>query len=154
MIIFTNSGGKAPAPKTAQLPKDRDAPKNTSVQHPLDELQVIYEADAMWLESRRNFNKRTIITKITIALIRPHWKQIAIVKPAERKECYQLAITHAEKLFEDHGSVEEHQNKRAGTSKQPGKFDPRANRQAEESYHNKYGNEFDTQLAQLLSRGS
>ena len=139
-----------PQPKAPSKTEKAPTPKNTSVQHPLDELQVIYEADGMVLSLIQDFNKRPIITKITIALIRPHWEQIAAAKLAKRTECYQLAITHAEELLEDHGSVEEHRNKRAGTSKQPGKFDARANLEAEKSYHNKYGKEFDTELNELL----
>ena len=136
---------KAPS-KTEKAP----APRNASFQHPQDELHVIYEADGMVLSLVQDINKQPTITKITMSLIRPHWKQIASKKLAKRTECYQLAIKHAEKLLEDHGSVEKHRRQRAGTSKQPLAFDDRANRAAEKSYHNKYGKEFDTELNELL----
>ena len=143
--VYSWQQPQAPS-KTGKAP----APKNTSVQHPQDELHVIYEADGMVLSLVQDFNKQPIITKITVALIRPHWEKIAAAKRAKRTKCYQLAITHAEELLEVHGSVEEHRNKRAGTSKQPGNFDARANLEVEKSYHNKYGNEFDTELNELL----
>ena len=136
---------KAPS-KTGKAP----APKNTSVQHPLDEIQVIYEAEGMALSLIQDFKKQRIITTITKSLIRPHWQQIAAAKPAKRTECYQLVIKHAEKLLADHGSVEDHRKKRPGTSKQPLNFDSQANQEAEKSYHAKYGKAFDTELDELL----
>ncbi len=101
-----------------------------------------------------NYGKLIEIKEITALLIRPHWKQIAIVKPAERKECYQLAIEHAEELFSNNHTLQHHKQeyrkKQAGSSKQPPQFDDRLSREAGKNYRKQYGTEFDTKLAQLL----
>jgi hypothetical protein len=101
-----------------------------------------------------NYGKLIEIKEITALLIRPHWKQIAVVKPAKRKECYQLAIEHAEELFSNNHTLQHHKlefrKKQAGSSKQPPQFDDRFSREAGKNYRKQYGTEFDTQLAQLL----
>ena len=126
----------------------------SSSKRALNESNVISKAREMVTTQDESdnidFKKQLDITGITVSLIRPHWRQIAAAKMTKRTECYQLAITHAKKLLEDHGSVDSHRDKRAGTSKQPLNFDPRANREAEKSYHDKYGKEFDTELDELL----
>jgi len=148
---------KAPS-RTGKATASRNASRNASSQHPQNERDVIVEAEGMvpLLDQSENidFKKQIEITEITKLLIRPHWKQIAAAKLAKRKECYQLAIKHAEKLFHKDHSLQQHkleyQKKRADTSKQPLQFDDRLSRKAEKSYRDKYGKEFDTKLARLL----
>ena len=102
----------------------------------------------------KDITKLIEIKEITALLIRPHWKQIAIVKPAERKECYQLAIEHAEELFSNNHTLQHHKQeyrkKQAGSSKQPPQFDDRLSREADKNYRKQYGAEFDTELNELL----
>ncbi len=122
--------------------------------------QVIEEAQDRAFELSQNekevnYGKLIEIKKITALLIRPHWKQIAAAKLAKRKECYQLAIEHAEELFSNNHLLKqyklEYRKKQVGSSNQAPQFDDPLSREAGQAYRKQYGPEFETKLSQLLS---
>ena len=92
----------------------------------------------------QDFHKLQEINRITTILIRPHWKQIAPAKPAQRQACYQLAKLHAETLISNDHSLEKHRGESPA-------WRSRDQQLRESDYRKTYGIQFDAEIAQLLS---